>query len=254
LHLGDHVEQDTSEATTNAQDDELNENCGAPATNGSVWYKYTPTVDRIFVLDVASSDFNAGALIFEGPPTADSLVACGPEVIAVRARAGKTYNIMVISTDAAGGALVLSLEKPPPAPRVHVRVAKRGLAYRGGAARIHGHYYCRNGDFAVVFGTLVQRAGRMKIPAGFERGIRCDGARHSWSARLVSRTGLYARGRARARVTIVACGMVQCADDTARRRIRLRWARAQDHMSMEPTTSLIERPRPLIEIQRWPGS
>ena len=93
---------------------------------------------------------------------------------------------MVISTDAAGGALVLSLQKPPAAPQVHVRVAKRGLAYRGGAARIHGTYFCEHGDFAGVFGTLVQRAGRLKIPADFDKAIDCNGRRHQ----LVGATGL----------------------------------------------------------------
>jgi hypothetical protein len=257
LHLGDRIVQDTTQATTNAQDVALNANCGAPATNASVWYKFTPAVDRGVVLDVTASDYSSGMLVFAGTPTADSLVACGPGVVALRARAGRTYNIMVISDTAViGGRLVLSRKAAPPPPRVHVRVARLGLAYRGGAARIHGTYFCKNGDFSALFGTLFQRAGRLKIPAQFEEEIRCNGRRHHWSARLVSPIGFYARGRALARVTIFACGTFQCRQDRTRRHIHL--ARAwvpQRQRSVQPSTSRMERPRPLVERQRhWPGS
>ena len=109
LHLGDHVVLDTSEATTNAGDDTLNTNCGAPATNASVWYKYTPAVDRQVALDMTASDYSGGFLVFEGTPTADSLVTCGPGVVGIHAKAGTTYYIMVISdTEVNGGTLVLS--------------------------------------------------------------------------------------------------------------------------------------------------
>src|SRR3954462_12468287 len=60
LHLGDRVVQDTSEATTNAQDSALNANCGAPATNASVWYTYAPNMDRTVVLDTTASDYSSG--------------------------------------------------------------------------------------------------------------------------------------------------------------------------------------------------
>lgn len=35
-------ELDTSEATTDAEDAAINSNCGAPATDASVWYAYQP--------------------------------------------------------------------------------------------------------------------------------------------------------------------------------------------------------------------
>src|SRR4029077_11902238 len=128
LHLGDRVVQNTSEATTNAQDEALNANCGAPATNASVWYKYSPHVDRNVVLDATASSYSSGMLVFKGTPTARSLVTCGPGSVVLRARAGKTYNIMVISdTNVNGGKLVLMLKKAPPPPRVHVSVGGRRL-------------------------------------------------------------------------------------------------------------------------------
>ena len=45
VSLGGHITQDTTEATTTAADDDLNSNCGAPATKASVWYSYTPASD-----------------------------------------------------------------------------------------------------------------------------------------------------------------------------------------------------------------
>jgi hypothetical protein len=257
LHLGDRVVQDTSEATTNAQDTALNTNCGAPATNASVWYKYSPGVDHKVVLDMTASSYSGGMLVFKGTPTADSLVACGQGAVALRARAGKTYNIMVISdTDVNGGTLVLTLKKPPPPPRVHVSVAGRGVAFRGGAARIHGTYFCKRGEFAGLSGHLFQRAGRLKIQADFGRGIRCNARRHHWSARLVSPVGTYARGHAVAKVQIAACGIFVCREDRTRRHIHLAWAqRSHRQRLVQPSTARMERPRPLVERQsHWPGS
>ena len=128
----------------------------------------------------------------------------------------------VSDTEVKGGRLVLALQPKPPPPRVHVRLAKRGKVYRGGAARIRGTYFCKGGDSAVLFGTLRQRAGRLKIPASFEKEVRCDGRRHRWSARLVSEIATYARGRARARVTVQSCGVFDdCRSDSASRRVRL---------------------------------
>jgi hypothetical protein len=257
LQLGDEVVQDTTEATTNTQDEELNANCGAPATNASVWYQYTPDVDGAVVLDMTASDYSGGALVFTGTPTADSLVTCGPGVVALRAQAGTTYTIMVISdTDVNGGSLVMSLKKAPPPPRVHVSVAKRGVAYGGGAARLHGTYSCKRGEFVAVSGTLRQRAGRLKIRADFGKEVRCDARRHPWSARLVSPVGTYARGNAFAKVRITACGIFACRKDTAKRQVQLAWAAGSERQRLVPTpTHQAERPHPLVEDQmRWSSS
>ena len=256
LRLGERVVQDTSQATTNAQDAALNESCGAPVTNASVWYKYTPAVSRRVVLDMTRSDYSGGLLVFRGVPTPSSLVACGPGLVGLSAAGGRTYNIMVMSdTDVNGGRLVLSLKKAPPPPRVHVTIARRGKAFRGGAARIHGTFSCARGDFTELFGTLFQLAGRLKITSEFYKQMPCNGRRHKWAARLVSPIATYARGRARAKVTINTCGIFQCRHDKARRRVHLVPARGRaGQRSVPPSISRTEHPRPLVERQRhWPG-
>jgi hypothetical protein len=257
LHLGDRVTEDTSEATTNATDAALNANCGAPATNASVWYTYTPSVRRKVVLDMTDSSYSGGMLVFEGAPTADSLVACGPGTVGLRVQADTQYYIMVISdTDVNGGTLVLTLKKAPPPPTVRVSVAGRGLAFRGGAARLHGSYFCKNGEsFASVRSHLLQRAGRLKIQATSETEVRCNGKRHHWSARLVSPVGTYARGSAVAKVRIVGCGIFVCRRDSVKRHVHLAWARgSQGQQSAQPPTTGSERPRPLVARERhWPA-
>ncbi|WP_156411617.1 hypothetical protein [Nocardioides sp. Soil805] len=256
MQLGDRVVQDTSEATTNAQDEALNLGCGAPATAASVWYTYTPDQDREVVLDVTESEYSSGILVFAGTPSVDSVVGCGPGIVALRARAGKTYTIMVVAdTGTSGGQLVLSLEKAPPEPRVNVSLAPRGVAFRGGAADLHGTYSCRNGELAAVSVTLFQRAGRLKIRGSFSTEIRCHGQRRRWSARVVSPVGTFARGRASARVHIFACGVITCRQDKAERDVQLAWATGPaSRQPVTPPTTRPQRPRPLVEHQgHWSG-
>jgi len=258
VNVGDQVEQNTSEATTNAGDAALNANCQAPATLASVWFQYVPVANSKVLLDTTASDFSAGLMVFQGSPTADSLIACGPGALGLRAQAGQTYFIMAFSDtpEVNGGNLVFSL-KNAPTPRAHVSVATRGVAFRGGAAKVHGTYSCRH-DESFSFGTahLSQRAGRLKIPAASGVTLQCDGRRHHWSARLVSRVGTYARGEAMAKVAIIVCGFVECRQDRAKRHIHLALAPSPHRQWMShPTTARTQPLRPLASVQtHWPSS
>ena len=57
--LGFSQQLDTTEATTDADDAQLNASCGAPATDASVWYSFTGS-DAGVVVDVSQSDYSAG--------------------------------------------------------------------------------------------------------------------------------------------------------------------------------------------------
>ena len=95
--------QNTSEATTNAQDEALNANCGAPATNASVWYTYSPHVDRNVVL-MPPPELQHRHAGLHGDPNCRLSGDLRAWSVGLRARAGKTYNIMVISdTNVNGG-------------------------------------------------------------------------------------------------------------------------------------------------------
>jgi hypothetical protein len=255
LHLGDQVNEDTTQATTNAGDDALNANCGAPATNASVWFKYTPTKDRNVILDTSASDYSSGMMVFKGTPTPNSLRACGPGSVGIRAKAGKTYYVMAFSdTDVNGGNLVLTLNNAP-TPHVHVTVAKHGLAFHGGAAQIHGTYSCTHAEsFAGVDSHLLQRAGRLKIQADSGTNVTCDGRTHPWSTRLVSPVGTYAKGAAKAKATIFACGVIQCSHIKVKRDVHLSWAKSPNRAWMKQPTRSLRVHHPLISRQQhWPS-
>ena len=211
------VTQDTRTATTDALDATLNEQCGAPATNGSVWFTYTdPTGDGLLV-DLAHSDFTAGVMIVQGDPTAGGfVVACGPEAVALRGETGTTYYVMAFSDtpERIGGTLVASFEPLPPAPVSTLTVDPRATAYKDGSLRLTGSYSCSNanGFFSDIEGQVVQRVGRVKITGFFFASpLECDGAVHPWEAFAFSDNGLFAGGKA-ANVSIVfACGDFDCA-------------------------------------------
>ncbi len=245
LHLGDHDTQDTTQATTNQGDSDLNASCGAPFTNASVWYQYTPSVTRNIAVDMSASDYGVGAIIFDGTPTPDDLIACGPELVGAPVTAGHTYYIMVFSdNEVNGGNLDLRLEKAPE-PRVHVSASKHGLAFHRGAAQLHGSYRCRHDEFgSVVDARLRQRAGRLKIQGEGGTGIHCDGARHRWTAKVVSPTGYYAQGPGLAKVTIIACGLVDCRIARVKRHVHLAWAPSSQRQGITRPTVAPQRPRP----------
>jgi hypothetical protein len=259
INLGDRLTEDTTQATTNSGDDALNANCGAPFTNASVWYQFTPATTTPVVFDVTESDYSAGLMVFKGTPTADSLVTCGPGIVGLRAQGGQTYYVMAFSDTAVnGGNLVLSLKKAP-TPRAHVALSKRGLAFHGGAgaARIHGTYSCKHDEgFSGLHAHLTQRAGRLKIKGDAFTGVQCDGQRHRWSAKVVSPVGTYAAGRAVGKVRIDVCGFLECRHDVAKHRVHLRWASSSSRaVSVHPSATRAVDAHPLVSLQaRWPTS
>jgi Family of unknown function (DUF6299) len=143
-----------------------------------------------------------------------------------------------------------------PTPHARVTLDKRGVAFHGGAAQLHGTYSCTHADsFAGVTAHLYQRAGRLKIQADGSAGVRCNGKLHHWSARLVSPIGTYAKGPALARVRIISCGLLQCRQDHAKRHVDLAWStKPQRAWMAHPTTARQERPSRVPARQHsWPG-
>src|ERR671913_1642919 len=94
---------DTTEATTDADDVELNAQCGAPATDASVWYQVTAQADGGLVVDVSESSFSAGAIVATGSPGNWTVVTCGPGAVGWTAVAGETYTILVFDDQGDGG-------------------------------------------------------------------------------------------------------------------------------------------------------
>ena len=108
---------DTTGATTDANDAQVNQTCGAPATNHSVWYKFTAgPSDTLLAVDTTGSTFSSGVIIATGVPGALTTRACGPVTAKVAIASGKTYFILAFDDTGSGGTLHISIHGPAPVP------------------------------------------------------------------------------------------------------------------------------------------
>lgn len=207
---------DTSEATTDADDAQLNTFCGAPATDASVWYQLEGT-DEGVIVDVSASDYSAGVLVGTGTPGALDILTCGPGAVAFFAYSGTTYYILAIDDQfdggGNGGTLNIGFHAFPPPPTVEITVNRYGrVNARTGIATISGTYTCTNGDFIEVYGDARQQAGRFTILGSFgyfDFGT-CDGSPHSWEAAVYPLAGKFAGGKALTVSFAYSCGIFEC--------------------------------------------
>lgn len=226
LNLGDTVKEDTTKATTDKQDQQDNRFCGAPYTNASVWYTYTPSQNGAFVLDMSKSSYTGGFMVFNGEPAARTMIGCGPTSVGIDGASGTTYYIMAFSdTRKNGGNLVVSLEEGPPAPTISVTVDPVGTALPNGDAQVSGTFTCTDSNFVEMDGTLTQIWKRVKINGFFYRGIHkkmCDGQAHDWSQVVRSDNGIFAKGPATLLITGGACGEIECTDLHVKKKVTLK--------------------------------
>jgi hypothetical protein len=209
------ITQDTSEATTDSLDASLNADCGAPATNASVWFKYTDETGEGFVATMENSSYGGGFMVTEGDPSQGNLVACGPTSVGVQTMPGTTYYVVAFSdTSQNGGQLEVTFDKAPPMPEISVSADSKGVAFKDGSARLTGTYSCSNAEGwdSDIEGTLTQRVGRMKIVGYFfVYPLDCDGKTHTWSADVISDNGLFRGGKAASVSFGYACGALACS-------------------------------------------
>ena len=202
------INEDTTAATTDATDSALNANCGAPATNASVWFTYTAPADGALVADMSASDHSGGLIITDGDPSLLDMLTCGPVSVGVSTQAGHTYFIVAFSDTPGvqGGNLSVTFDVGPMAS---LTVNPRGTAFKDGTARVSGTYTCSNAnpDFSDVEGTLVQRVGRGNVSGFFfDTPLTCDGSTQTWSAIVFPDNGSRFAGGKAASVTLVfAC-------------------------------------------------
>jgi hypothetical protein len=219
----------TAEATTDSDDAQLNESCGAPATDASVWYVLQGT-DQGVVVDVSQSNYSAGVLVGTGTQGNLETVACGPGTVGFFAAAGTTYYVLAIDDQfdgsGNGGLLNISFSEAPPPPTVDIAVSRFGTVNgRTGVATISGTYTCTNGDFIDTFVNVRQNVGRRASVLGFGEFFdvgTCDGALHSWSADVFPEFGKFAGGKTITVTFAFACGILQCADGFVEQTVLLR--------------------------------
>jgi hypothetical protein len=223
---------DTTEATTDSDDAQLNTNCGAPATDASVWYALEGS-DTTVVVNVSGSNYSAGVLVGVGSQGNLELVACGPGTVAFFAAAGTTYYVLAFDDQfdggGNGGLLNISFNEIPPPPTVDITVNPFGEFNAGtGVATISGTYTCTNGDFISVNGNARQNVGRVATIFGFfgfgDSGT-CDGEPHSWSAEVFPQSGKFKGGKAISVTFAFSCGPFLCADGFVEQTVQLRGGR-----------------------------
>lgn len=212
---------DTSEATTDADDADLNMMCGAPATEASVWFEFTPITEGELVIDTLASDYSVATIVATGSPGDGwSLESCGPE-ITFYATPGVTYTLLVFDDQVDGGGnggqLSFTIDQAPPPPSIEVSVDPRGtFDPRTGAATLTGTFTCAPADggtveYAFLDVTLTQRAGRLYIQAGgYVEPLNCDGTAQSWTITTEWSNGLFTGGKADAQIFAQACGPESC--------------------------------------------
>jgi hypothetical protein len=220
---------DTTQATTDSDDAQLNASCGAPATDASVWYSLAGT-DAGVVVDVSQSDYSAGVLVSVGTEGNLDTVACGPGTVGFFAASGTTYYILAIDDQTNGdglngGSLNISFNEAPPPPTVDITLNKVGrVNAKTGVATISGTYTCTDADFIDAEVDASQRAGRVIISGFgefFDSGT-CDGTSHDWSAQVFGDNGRFVGGKAMTVTFAFACGAFDCADGFAEQTVRLR--------------------------------
>lgn len=224
---------DTTEATTDADDDQLNVSCGAPATDASVWYVFTPAADIGVVVDVSQSNYSAGVLVGVESQGNIETVACGPGGVFFFAAAGTTYYVLAIDDQDDGGGnggnLAISFTEAPPPPTVEIMANATGtFNAQTGIATISGTFICRNGFSLEVFVEAEQHGvGRNATIRGFGsfgsfEPDTCDGTPHPWSAVVVPDSGMFKGGKALTVSFSFACGSIQCTDGFTEQTIQLK--------------------------------
>ena len=218
--------QDTTEATTDAVDAEMNpDECGAPATEASVWYELTGT-DQQLLVDVSASDYSAGVLVSTGSPGSFTFVACQAGAVSFFAESGTTYAILLIDDQFDGGGnggnLVLTIDEVPPPPEVDVEVDPIGaFDPQTGSATISGTITCDADAFAFLDASASQRVGRFVVRGfGFVELV-CDGSEQSWTMEIFGDTGQFKGGKVQVQVFAQACTF-ECGFDEATATVSLR--------------------------------
>jgi len=222
---------DTTEATTDGDDAQLNTNCGAPALDASVWYALAGS-DTGVIVDVSQSDYSAGVLVGVGSPGNLQLVTCGPGAVAFFAAVGTTYYVLAFDDQfdggGNGGLLSISFNEAPPPPTVDITVNRFGqVNAQTGVATISGTYTCTNGDFIDVFVDARQNVGRFAIlgSGGFFDFGTCDGAPHTWSADVFPQNGKFAGGKTLTLNFATSCGIFECGFGFVEQKVQLRGGR-----------------------------
>lgn len=218
---------DTSEATTDATDVAIVRDCGAPATDASVWYQYTPSVDGGIAVDASDSDYAVGIVVVAGTPDEYAFLGCAAGSLGVPSTAGETLTILIFDYDGVGngGNLSVTVTEVPPPPILEVTIAPRGsVNQRTGVATITGTITCSGGDESAktyLEVRLTQTVGRFTIDAGGATSFTCNGLTEPWVVEVAGSNGRLGGGKATVSIFAFACTF-ECGSVEAQQTVTLR--------------------------------
>lgn len=219
----------TTTATTDGDDADLNRGCGAPATDASVWYEYTATVGGEIIIDVSESDYTATVLVGIGSPGNWQLLACASGHVTLTTTPGQSYAILAIDNQkdggGNGGTLLLQVTETPPPPVIDVTVDPTGTVDpRTGIATVTGTVTCTGGlaQLAYLDTQLQQQRNRYTVFAYNTAEVTCDATTRPWTVVLESPNGPFGPGLASNITFALACSEITCSADHEQRDVRLR--------------------------------
>ncbi len=220
---------DTSQATTDSDDAQLNATCGAPATDASVWYVLQGS-DQNVIVDISKPTYSAGVLVGVGSEGNLQPVTCGSGTATFFAAAGTTYYILAIDNQldggGNGGSLEIAFLEVPPPPTLAINLDRFGsVNVSTGVATISGSFTCSNGNTVEASIEVSQNVGGFTITGSgsfFAKGGPCDGSPHPWSADVVPQNGKFAGGQALTTISASSCGPFQCTSGFLEQTVQLR--------------------------------
>jgi hypothetical protein len=199
---------DTTEANVGGNDAGMNADCGAPATDASVWYSLTATSDGNLTVDVSKSDYSAGVIVATGSPGSFVLQACGPGLVGFQATTGETYTILAFDdqSDGIGNGGTLNFSVTPP-PVLHLTVDPVGtIDGKTNLVTVTGTLSCSLPTEVQMYGDIRQRAGRQDVAGNLSADESCQDV-VSWSATTDSfSTGVFVGGKATVHLLAFAVG------------------------------------------------
>lgn len=210
------ISVDTTQATTDADDADINADCGAPRTDASVWYSFTPDTDGNYVVGL-DADYSAGVIVASGGPGAWTVENCGPGGTGFTATAGTQYSVLVFDDqqDGAGngGNVDITVEQAPPAPEIDIAVDPKATFNKDGSLTLTGTATCTGGASAEVDAEVTQVVGRLKIRGYGYTLLECDGTAQPFAMQVVGDNGLFKGGKAASVSFGYACGEFDCGLD-----------------------------------------
>lgn len=189
---------DTTQATTDSDDAQVNQTCGAPATDASVWYAIDGDGGGVKI-DVGASTYSAGVIVATGTAGNLTTLTCGPSFAVFKTEAGTRYYVLAFDDQGDGsgngGALDIQIQHAF-VPDVDFSMNRYGtFDPRSGTATVSGSYTCSAGAEFDIFVDASQKVGRASVTgSGFFEGL-CDDASHPWTAVVTPDNGKFAGGK-----------------------------------------------------------